>query len=232
MKKSSGNYLNRSAKVRKGLTQAKILEAARALVDAGGPAALTMRALAQRLGVAAMAVYNHFRDRDAILDTIADDVFEQLRQKVVLSGQVGQDLSLWRTAVKSVLMSAQELAAQHPDVFRLSMTRPSKPASAFALMTEVLTILEGIGLTKGQALTAYHTFAILLQGYPFWQEGFERYGICLAGIVGTPANSCDPDASLPLQWSAQRQFEAVVDWLLDCVETMSRHQHGDSLKAP
>ena len=210
--------------VRKGLTQAKIVEEARALVDTGGLAALTMRALAQRLGVAAMAVYNHFHDRDAILDAIADDVFERLRQEATKAGKTGQASSHWRTGVKSVLMSAQQLAAQHPDIFRLALTRPNKPASAFTLTTETLEILEGAGLTKVQALTAYHSFVILLQGYPFWREGFERHGTQIAEAIDRPAELCASGALLPPGWTVERQFEAIVDWLLDCVTEMGRQR--------
>ena len=48
-----------------------MLEEAFELVDAEGIDALTMRALGARLGVAPMAIYNHFQDRDAIIDALA-----------------------------------------------------------------------------------------------------------------------------------------------------------------
>jgi AcrR family transcriptional regulator len=208
------------AAVHKGLTQAKILDESRALVDAGGPAALTMRALAARLGVAAMAIYNHFEDRDAILDAMANGLFEELRQEATEAGARTRRTVGWKRRLRNLLMKAQQLAASHPHLFRMAMTRPRKPASAFALASDSIQILEEAGLNRTQSLTAYHAFVILLQGYPFWQEGAERYGEEL----------CSPVTFLPPGWDTERQFEAVVDWLLECVAQMGGKQQGKSVR--
>src|SRR5438309_2277705 len=49
-----------------------VAAAALALMDAGGLAALTIRALAQRLGVAPMALYNHAATKEDLLDAARD----------------------------------------------------------------------------------------------------------------------------------------------------------------
>jgi AcrR family transcriptional regulator len=185
--------------VRKGLTKAKILEAAATLVDGGGPAALTMRALSARLAVAPMALYNHFRDRDAILDALADSVFARLREQAREAS--ARSKTNWKRQLKRLILSTQQLADQHPHLFRVAFTRPDKPPSAFALTVDAIDTLRRAGLSARQAGTAYHAFVILLQGYPFWQEGTERHGASMA-VPG---------------WTTQRQFEAIVDWLLACV---------------
>jgi hypothetical protein len=51
--------------MRPGLTRDRIVEAAIALVDEGGPDALTMRAVAQRLGAGAMSLTARERARGA-----------------------------------------------------------------------------------------------------------------------------------------------------------------------
>ncbi len=200
--------------LRKGLTPTKILEEAFALVDAGGASALTMRALAQKLNVAAMAIYNHYRDRDAILDALAERAFAQLQESA--SGQLSgaPKTKDWKAKLRLLLMNAKSLASRHPHVFRLAMTRPNKPPSAFTITAETYHSLCEAGLTSTQALTVYLTFVMLLQGFPFWQESFEHQHL--------KAN--DPELLFPDGWNADKQFEASIDWLLDSVDQLTRRK--------
>lgn len=55
----------------KTLTPQLVAEAALRLIDTEGLAEFAMRRLGQNLGVEAMALYNHFTDKDAILDAVA-----------------------------------------------------------------------------------------------------------------------------------------------------------------
>ncbi|MFC7613286.1 TetR/AcrR family transcriptional regulator [Actinokineospora soli] len=61
-----------------GLTKEGVLEAAVALADEVGGGAPSMRALAKRLGVEAMSLYHHFRNKDLILDGMVDRVFSEI----------------------------------------------------------------------------------------------------------------------------------------------------------
>src|SRR5262245_11423949 len=53
-------------------TRARILAAARRLLEKGGQEAVTMRRVARAVGVTAMAIYHHFPDRAALLRALAD----------------------------------------------------------------------------------------------------------------------------------------------------------------
>jgi AcrR family transcriptional regulator len=207
--------------VRKGLTKAKILAGAKVLVEQGGPAALTMRALAAGLGVAPMALYNHFHDRDAILDAMAEGVFEQLRESAAAGSGLARRGRKWPETLRAVLMTAQKLADENPHIFRLALSRPNKPPSAFALAADSIGLLEAAGLSRAQSITVYHAFAILLQGYPFWQEGIAHHGLAIASGIDGKQDPCIPGSLPPADWTAGRQFEAIVDWLLGCVADLA-----------
>ena len=56
------------------LSRERIVEAATAIVDADGLAALSTRRLAAELGVRGPSLYNHFVTKDEILDVVADAV--------------------------------------------------------------------------------------------------------------------------------------------------------------
>ena len=54
------------------MTQERILEAALGLLDRDGFEGLTVRSLAERLGVTPMAIYRHFEGKQALIDAILD----------------------------------------------------------------------------------------------------------------------------------------------------------------
>jgi AcrR family transcriptional regulator len=62
-------------------TAEKILHAAHALFDAEGAQAVSMRRVAEAVGISAMAIYRHFPNRDALLKRLSDDSFQQAAQE-------------------------------------------------------------------------------------------------------------------------------------------------------
>ncbi|AIF47817.1 TetR/AcrR family transcriptional regulator [Dyella japonica] len=57
-------------------TAEKILEAAHALFDSEGPEAVSMRRVADAVGITPMAIYRHFPNREALLKRLSDDSFQ------------------------------------------------------------------------------------------------------------------------------------------------------------
>ena len=77
----------------------QILAAAAALADEGGIEAVTMRSIGQQLGVEAMSLYRHVRDKDDVLDGIVDLVFAEIDLP-----PPGVD---WKTAMRRRAISAR-----------------------------------------------------------------------------------------------------------------------------
>ena len=69
---------NEAASKRVPLSRDRVLRAAVAIADAAGIGSLTMRSLAQELGVKPMALYYHVANKDEILDGIVDLVFSEI----------------------------------------------------------------------------------------------------------------------------------------------------------
>lgn len=244
--------------VRKGLSPTVVLDAAFAIVDADGADALTMRRLAASLGVAAMAIYNHFADRDAILDALAERAFSMPvgtaalgaggRKEVLAdreaSGrgagragarpgvrgnvagraagahQAGTREPAWRERIFSIVMGVNALAVRHPHIYRLAITRPTKPESALRLMSEAMGALREAGLNDAQAVVVYHTIVMLMQGFPFWLEGAERH----CNLGEHIAREMGSDSAVARDWKLVHgvdmhgQFELSLRWMLDAVE--------------
>jgi AcrR family transcriptional regulator len=56
----------------------EVVEAASALIAENGARALTLRAIARRVGITAPAIYTHFEDLDEVLEAVVDSTFEAL----------------------------------------------------------------------------------------------------------------------------------------------------------
>src|SRR5437588_7334748 len=67
-----------SAEPRIRLARERVLLAAIGLADKGGVGALSMRKLGQELGVEAMSLYNHVRNKHDLLDGLVDLVFGEI----------------------------------------------------------------------------------------------------------------------------------------------------------
>lgn len=62
-------------------TRAELVAAAHAIVKDEGYESLTIRKLADRVGLATMSVYSYFADKQAILMALAEDSFEELARR-------------------------------------------------------------------------------------------------------------------------------------------------------
>ncbi|HKV70246.1 MAG TPA: TetR family transcriptional regulator, partial [Gemmatimonadales bacterium] len=100
------------------LTRDRVLRAALELADEGGTAALTMQRIGRRLGVEAMSLYRHVRNKDDILDGIVDLVFAEI--------ELPADRSNWRTVLRAQSISTRAALRRHPWAIALmeSQMRP------------------------------------------------------------------------------------------------------------
>ncbi len=88
------------------LHRERILDAAMALVDGEGLEALSMRKLAQALGVKAMSLYNHVVNKDDIIDSLVDAVVSEIELP-------SQEID-WRIAMRRRAISAHAVLLRHP----------------------------------------------------------------------------------------------------------------------
>ncbi|MBS1893520.1 MAG: TetR family transcriptional regulator [Actinobacteria bacterium] len=91
------------------LTKDRIVQAALDLIDHDGLEATTMRRLAEELGVQAPSLYNHMRSKQALLDAVAEHVFEAVDTSAF------QRLG-WREALESWAWSYYEALSAHPNL--------------------------------------------------------------------------------------------------------------------
>ena len=108
---------NDSPPPRPRLTRDRVLEAALEIADAGGIGSLTIRSLAQALGVKPMSVYHHVANKEQILDGIVALVFAEIE----LPSPEGD----WRTEVRRRAASARRVLRRHAWAIGLLESRTS-----------------------------------------------------------------------------------------------------------
>lgn len=145
-----------TAAARQPLTRDRVLSAAVALADDQGLAALTIRALASRLGVKPMALYHHVAHKDAILDGIVDLVFAQIT--LPTPGQ------LWRSELVERTRSARRILLQHSWVVGLLESRRTPGPATLRHHDAVVGTLLADGFDVSAAAHAYALLDAFLYG--------------------------------------------------------------------
>ncbi|MFD0517457.1 TetR/AcrR family transcriptional regulator [Paractinoplanes durhamensis] len=118
-----------------------ILDQALALVDERGLAAMSMRAVAERVGLTSMALYPYVGGKDALLDGLVDLLHQELGS--VVGGDADPD---WRTRLRALGRAVRQLAYAHPGAFPLLLNRSAAGASASWLTAALRGILHDAGV--------------------------------------------------------------------------------------
>ena len=94
-------------------TAERILHTARALFERGGAEAVSMRRVADAVGITPMAIYRHFPNRDALLKRISDDSFDAIARHWLARNQ-GGDVLARVIALQRIYL---DYALAHPHLF-------------------------------------------------------------------------------------------------------------------
>jgi AcrR family transcriptional regulator len=135
-----------------GLNVDRVVDAAISLADGEGIAALTMRRVAQALGVAPMSLYTYVPGKAELVDLMLDRVYAQMPR----AQPAAED---WRDRVTAVAEDNRRLYQQHPWVAMVSTTRPALGPGQMAKYEYELRALDGIGLGD-VAMDAALTFVL------------------------------------------------------------------------
>ena len=139
------------------LTRQRVLRAAVALADRGGVGALSMRKLAQELGVEAMSLYHHVANKDDILDGIVDVVFGEIE---LPAGEAG-----WEAAMRRRAVSAREALRRHPWATGLMESRRTPGPANIRHHDAVLGVLRKAGFPVELAAHAYSLLDSYIYGF-------------------------------------------------------------------
>lgn len=108
-------------------TQNKIVAAARQLFETEGAGAVSMRRVADAVGITPMAIYRHFKNREDLLKHISDIAFQEVAQEWAVRAQHPDLMHGLRHSMENYL----DYALQHPHLFDYSFSVARDDARRF-----------------------------------------------------------------------------------------------------
>jgi AcrR family transcriptional regulator len=147
---------DRTRRPRGSLTPEVILDAAEA-VAADGFDALTMRAVAARVGAVPMALYNHFATKEQLVDALLDRVLSRFEPQPH-TDDWAQDLRHFARAHRRLLVS-------HPWAVAPLFSQPNPGISSVRIGEFALGILRRGGFPDARAVAAFSAIIALNYGW-------------------------------------------------------------------
>ncbi|MDQ1724699.1 MAG: hypothetical protein QOG52_1727 [Frankiaceae bacterium] len=155
------------------LNRERVLQTAVDLADAGGIEDLSMRRLAQELGVVPMALYKHVANKEELLDGMVEIVVREI--------DAPDPDSDWKTAVRQRILSARRALLRHPWGRRVLESRNAPTPTVLAYMDSMIGMLRSGGLSID--LTHHVMHAIGSRMFGFSQELFTENGSAAADVT-------------------------------------------------
>jgi AcrR family transcriptional regulator len=204
------------------LSKERVLRAAVLLTDEGGVASLTMRKLAETLGVEAMSLYYYVADKDEILDGMADLVFGEI--------DLPSREADWKAAMRQRAISARDALTRHPWAIGVMESRANPGPATLRHHDAVIGNLRQAGFSIALAAHAFsvidsyiYGFALQTLNLPFdTSEELEK--LAEAMLREMPADEYPyltemiVDHALQPGYSYANEFEFGLDLVLDGLE--------------
>jgi TetR/AcrR family transcriptional regulator, tetracycline repressor protein len=189
-----------------------IFESALRLVDEEGLDALTMRHLAEQIGVATMSLYSHVATKEDLLLGVVNLVTTEI-------GRPGPDVPPWE-ALKSVTREFRRVANLHPKLVPLIMRQPPTGDAGLRTLEAALDALRRAGLAPAQAAQAYRLSASFAIGFVSLEcGGFFRPVDVAAGEQVAPIEVAAVPRVAELSpylatWDPDTEFERGMDVII------------------
>ena len=188
------------AETRAPLSRERVLETAVALADRHGLEWLSMRKLAEELGVAAMTLYYYVPNKDELIDGMIDIVFGEIEPP---------SLELdWKTAMRRRAVSTREALNRHRWAVGNMEGRTDHGAANLRLHDAVLGSLRAAGFSIEMTVHAYSV-----------QDSY-IYGFALQEV---DMSSETPDDFAAEAQRQMREYEAVLAQYPHLVEVVGGH---------
>jgi TetR/AcrR family tetracycline transcriptional repressor len=139
-----------------------VVEAALALVDAEGVAALSMPRLARRLDAGVMTLYGYVRDKQDLLDAVAQRAIAEVRVPALAGGDWRAILLGWGHGLRRALLA-------HPGVAGVLAGRSVIGPGIFRGLETLLGPLARAGFTPEDAARAVYAVLIYTLGFALWE---------------------------------------------------------------
>lgn len=151
-------------KARESLTRDAMVEAAIMFADERGLETLSMRKLAEELGVEAMSLYNHVTNKDDLLDGMVDAVIAEVA--------FPDRQSDWKAAMRRRAVSAHEMLLLHPWASMLIVSRINVGPAMLRYMDATIGCLQSAGFSYAMTDHAINALDSHIYGFTLLKANF------------------------------------------------------------
>jgi len=201
----------------------RVLRAAIALADQGGIELLTMRRLAQELGVGPMSLYHYVANKDDLLSAILDRVMSEV--------ELPSPGAEWKDTIRKAALSANTVLLRHRWALSLGMSPAHIGPARMRFMDALLRCLREAGFTADQTHHAYHALDGHIIGFTLWQVSIPVRKKDLANVGATFLQKLSEEEYPDLVEHVKQhlnesghggksEFEFGLDLILDGIERM------------
>lgn len=183
----------------------KILAAALAIADERGLAAVSMRSVAERVGLSAMALYPHVSSKEALLDGLVDLL---LAEQLPVVADLPASADCW-DRLRAMAQGVRALARRHPSAFSLLLARPSVTADALRVTDGVFQVLVEAGVPAAEVARVERLVSTFVLGY----AASEVNGRFSKGTLSPRARRAQLEAAdIPAHYALAEHLDRPVDW--------------------
>jgi AcrR family transcriptional regulator len=185
----------------------EILAAARTLTGESGEQAVSLRSVARRVGIAAPSIYAHFPDRDAIVNALVDEAFDELSSLVASATDAASGPA---AKLRAACAAYMDFAISRPNRYQLAFASRDSNAiprdsatRAFQLLVDAVAACVEARVSNSTdpfadataIWVAMHGYAVLYPSRPAfpWPDS----GATLERIVNALAGLSEPPDQLP-----------------------------------
>jgi AcrR family transcriptional regulator len=189
------------------------IEASIAIMDRDGLEALTIRSLAEDLGIGTMTLYSYVGGKADLLDQIALRLLGKIPSEIPTN-------SSWNAHLIAIMTRLYQILRQHPGVAAISLT-PRGPVAALDPLRElILRILHDVGFPPRDAVNALTALVTYVTGYSIVEHArtdihIEKERSRLAGLPKREFPHLSAAANLYAAQFSRRTFEAGLKSLID-----------------
>jgi AcrR family transcriptional regulator len=199
----------------------EILDAALAVASERGLDGLSMRAVAQRLGLTPMALYGYFRNKDELLDALVGRLLSEISTPPAGLG--------WREVIEHLAYGLRAMATRYPSVLPLLLTRPAISPAAMRIVDALYQALLAAAVPPAQVPRLERMISTFAIGHTL-SEVSGRFG---DGTLDPRARRAQlPAERLPGHHTIANHLDETVDWddefradlrdMCDLVERLAR----------
>ena len=217
------------------LSRDRVLAAAVVLADHVGIEALSMRRLAQELGVVPMALYKHVANKEELLDGMVDALVSEIDPPVRDAG--------WKDTVRLRVLSARGALLRHPWARQVLESRTNKTPAVLGYMDSFIGMFLAGGFSVDLTHHVMHALGSRMWGFTqelfddpaggnaaalaalppeaqaaMFREMAERY----PNVLKVAAGSAHQDSVVGQGCDDQFEFEFALDLLLGGFERLHR----------